>query len=208
MGANGDNDQKPVHTVSIKSFAIGRSAVTQGEWLSVMSGNPSNFKQCGASCPVENVSWNDAQEFVVKLNAKTGKSYRLPSESEWEYACRSGGTHQFCGNDNVDAVGWHGSNSGGSTHAIAGKQANAFGLYDMSGNVWQWVDDQYHANYNGAPRDGTAWVSGGEQKYKVLRGGSWYSDPTRLHSAFRNRNPADFTDYIIGFRLARNLSGP
>jgi len=207
MGGSGI-DEGPTHEVNVKSFAMGKTAVTQGEWQSLMGANPSYFKLCGSSCPVENVSWNDAQDFVQKLNAKTGKNYRLPSESQWEYACRAGGRHEYCGSDNVDAVGWYDRNSGKSTHSVAGKQPNAFGLYDMSGNVWEWVEDWYHDNYNGAPTDGSAWVSGGEQKSRVLRGGSWNYGPTWLRSALRvsytpgNRYGDD------GFRLARTLVTP
>jgi formylglycine-generating enzyme required for sulfatase activity len=204
MGGSGD-DEGPAHQVHVKGFALGKTAVTQGEWQSVMGSNPSNFKQCGASCPVENVSWNDAQEFVEKLNAKTGKYYRLPSESEWEYACRAGGRHEYCGSDSVNTVAWYAGNSGKSTHPVAAKQPNAFGLYDMSGNVWQWVEDWHHNNYGGAPADGSAWVSGGVQNNRVLRGGSWDENPSRLRSANRNGRTPDYRYNGYGFRLARAL---
>ncbi len=163
---------------------------------------------------MERVSRNDAQAFIHKLNQKTGKQYRLPSEAEWEYACRAGGRHEYCGGDNVDAVGWYGNsgslggNSGKTTHPVAGKQANAFGLYDMSGNVWQWVEDYYHRTYSGAPSDGSAWTTGGEQKYRVLRGGSWYFNPAYLRAANRFWYAPELSYNDSGFRLAKTLSTP
>jgi formylglycine-generating enzyme required for sulfatase activity len=167
-----------------------------------MGNNPSHFSSCGDACPVEKVSWDDVQEFVRRLNQKTGKQYRLPSEAEWEYACRAGGRHEYCGSDSVDSVAWYTSNSGGKTQLAARKQANAWGLYDMSGNVWEWTQDCYNANYNGAPSDSSAWT-GGECKYRVLRGGSWYSNPDVLRAAGRGSNSPDYRGYSLGFRVAR-----
>ncbi len=205
MGGNsGDSAEKPVHRVTIaKPFAIGKTKVTQGQWKAVMGNNLSNFQNCGDTCPVENVSWNDAQEFIQKLSAKTGKKYRLPSEAEWEYACRAGEQQEYCGSDNIDSVAWYISNSGRTTHPVATKQANAFGLYDMSGNVWEWVEDSSHDSYNGAPTDGSAWSGDGARR--VLRGGSWNYGPQDERAATRNRGrPASRYD-INGFRLARML---
>jgi formylglycine-generating enzyme required for sulfatase activity len=146
--------------------------------------------------------------YVQKLNARTGKAYRLPTEAEWEYACRAGGSNQFCGNDNIDAIGWYNGNSGKTTHPVATKQSNDFGLYDMSGNIWQWVEDWYHGNYNGAPTDGSAWLTGGDQKSRVVRGGSWELNPTLLRSSNRDFNsPVNRYDFI-GFRVARALETP
>ncbi|MBK9442785.1 MAG: SUMF1/EgtB/PvdO family nonheme iron enzyme [Comamonadaceae bacterium] len=204
MGSNnGDSDEKPVHRVSIRSFLMGKTEVTQGQWKAVMGSNPSHFSNCGDDCPVEKVSWNDAQEYVRKLSQQSGKNYRLPSEAEWEYACRAGGNHTYCGSDSVDAVGWYNSNSVSKTHSVAGKQANAFGLYDMSGNVWEWVQDDYQDNYNGAPSDGSAWSTGGSQR--VLRGDSWYFNPNIRRSADRVRNAPDDRNFVSGFRIARTL---
>jgi formylglycine-generating enzyme required for sulfatase activity len=208
MMGGSDSNEKPVHSVNIKAFAMGKTTVTQAQWQSVMGNNPSGFEQCGPSCPVEMVSWNEAQEFVQKLSAKTGKTYRLPSEAEWEFACRAGGNHQSCGSDNVDAVAWYSSNSGGTTHPVAGKQANAFCLYDMSGNVLQWVEDWYLDNYSVAPTDGSAWVSGGEQKFRVLRGGSRGDFRARLRPAIRRWDTPDIRSSYYGFRLARTLVAP
>lgn len=204
MGSNsGGSDEKPVHTVRIgKPFALGKTEVTQGQWKVVMGSNPSRFSSCGDDCPVDKVSWNDAQDFVRKLSQKTGKSYRLPSEAEWEHACRAGGTHTYCGSESVDSVAWSERNSGDRPHSVAGRQGNAWGLYDMSGNVWEWVEDCWNGNYNGAPSDGSAWTSG-DCGQRVLRGGSWYEDP--LRSAFRIRTSSGHRDYLYGFRLARTL---
>jgi|694.fasta_scaffold02553_12 formylglycine-generating enzyme required for sulfatase activity len=211
MGGDKRDNEKPVHTVRIgRSFAIGRTEVTQGQWRAVMGSSPSQFSSCGDTCPVEQVSWNDAKEFINRLNAKTGKQYRLPSEAEWEYACRAGGRHEYCGSDSVDSAGWYGAyatpvgNSAKTTNPAGRKQANAWGLYDMSGNVWEWVEDCWHDNYNGAPSDGSASTSGcsGEVR-RVLRGGSWYLTPDFLRAALRNNSPPDYRFNSLGFRVAR-----
>ncbi len=191
------------HLVTLKSFALGKTEVTQGQWKAIMGNNPSNFTSCGDNCPVEQVSWNDAMAFIQKLSAKTGKLYRLPSEAEWEYACHAGGRQAYCGSDNLDSVAWHNGNSGNSTHPVAGKQANAFGLHDMSGNVWEWVEDGYHADYKGAPADGSAWQ--GNDANRVLRGGSWIVSPRVGREAGRNWYESGSSYYNLGFRLARSL---
>jgi len=209
MGAsNGDDNEKPVHRVTIgKAFALGKTEVTQGQWKAIMGDNPSKYINCGDNCPVEMVNWDDAKAFIQKLNEKTGKKYRLPSEAEWEYACRAGGAHTYCGGDNPDSISWYGGlakpagNSGNTTNPVAAKQANAFGLYDMSGNVWEWVEDSYHENYQGAPTDGSAW-QGEEGSLRVPRGGSWsYLQP----AAKRGGSEPKFRFGTIGFRLARSL---
>ena len=205
------DDEGPVHTVAIaRPFAIGKTAVTQGQWKAIMGSNPSHFSSCGDSCPVETVSWNDAQDYVKKLNEKTGKTYRLPSEAEWEYACRAGGQQLYCGSDNIDSVAWYGNNgqAGGNssqtTHAVATKQANAWGLYDMSGNVWQWTADCFNASYAGAPTDGNAWNIG-DCSWRVLRGGSWFVNPLIARSATRFKFPPGLRNFGGGFRVARML---
>jgi formylglycine-generating enzyme required for sulfatase activity len=186
MGSNESGEQKPLHTVDVHSFAMGKTEVTQNQWQAVMGYNPSRFKECGAACPVEQVSWNDAQSFAQKLSQMTGKIYRLPSEAEWEHACRAGSNQEYCGGDDVNAVGWYVGNRSSMTHAVAGKQVNAFGLYDMSGNVWEWVQDVWNSNYNGAPTDGSAWIDGSDRAMRVQRGGSWFNLPGFLRSANRN----------------------
>jgi formylglycine-generating enzyme required for sulfatase activity len=206
MGSNsGGSDEQPVHRVMIgKAFAIGQSEVTQGQWRAIMGNNPSRFAACGDTCPVEHVSWSDAQEYVRRLSQKAGQTYRLPSEAEWEYACRAGGTHAYCGSDNVDSVGWHARNSGATTHAVAGKQANAWGLYDMSGNVWEWTQDCWNGSYSGAQGDGSAWSSG-DCSGRVLRGGSGGSALYVLRPANRRWFTSDIRLDYFGFRLARTL---
>lgn len=226
MGSeNGEANEKPVHRVTIrKGFWMGKYEVTQAQWSALMGINLSNFK--GDSLPVEHVSWDDAQAFIQKLNAMgDGFTYRLPSEAEWEYAARAGTTGDYA--SNLDLVAWYGNNSGrqrldaaeilrtdsgnyskritdngNQTHSVGEKQPNAFGLYDMHGNVWEWCQDWYHESYAGAPTDGSVWLSGGEQKYRVLRGGSWDELANSSRSAFRNGVEPGYRDYYyIGFRV-------
>ena len=205
MGASaGEKSERPAHQVAIGyAFEIGLTEVTQGQWQAVMGDNPSQFSQCGADCPVESVNWADALRFIKRLNQKTGKHYRLPSEAEWEYACRAGGHGEYCGGNEVGPLAWTSVNSGASINQVATRKPNAWGLYDMSGNVWEWVQDTYHPNYQGAPDDGSAWEAGGSQR--VLRGGSWYF--VQQYARATSRGYIDPTSKLrnIGFRLARTL---
>lgn len=188
-----------------RAFALGKTEVTQGQWRSVMGNNPSAASNCGDDCPVESVSWNDVQEFIYKLNAKTGKHYRLPSEAEWEYACRAGVRQEYCGSDNLDSIGWSESNGGRSTHSVGRKQANAWGLYDMTGNVWELAEDNYFIeNELGAPTDGSA--RQGKDVRRAARGGSWAVNPKNM-TPNKNKGvkPASRDD-DVGFRLARELA--
>src|SRR5258708_17333693 len=206
MGSNnGSSDEKPVHQVTINySFYIGKYEVTQAQWQAVMGNNPSSFK--GEipgplfNLPVEQVSWDDVQSFINKLNeGNDGFRYRLPTEAEWEYACRAGTTGDYAGN--LSEMAWSAENSENRTHNVGEKQPNAWGLFDMHGNVWEWCQDWYHDSYNGAPTDGSAWL-GGVQLYRVLRGGSWGNkDAASLRSASRSRNTPDNRFYDKGLRL-------
>lgn len=199
MGATHDGaDEGPVRRVTIShEFYIGKYEVTQAQWQAVMGNNPSAFK--GADLPVDGVSWNDAIAFVARLNAQgDGYTYRLPSEAEWEYAARAGTTGDYAGD--LDAMAWYDSNSGKTTHPVGGKQPNGFGLYDMHGNVWEWCQDWYHASNAGAPTDGSAWLSGGEQKERVLRGGSWGNFDHVCRSARRFSNGPDNRNFF-GLRV-------
>ena len=202
------NDEKPMHVVSVSSFLIGRTEVTQGQWRSVMGGNPSSFSQCGDDCPVEQVSWNDAQEFIRKLSQKTGKQYRLPSEAEWEYAAGAGKSTKWSFGDSESELvnfAWY---FGGSdnTQRVALKRPNAFGLFDMHGNVWEWVEDCWHNNYLGAPLDGSAWTTSCSlSEWRVTRGGSWSNSGLLLRSINRNREKANSANRSQGLRLARIL---
>jgi formylglycine-generating enzyme required for sulfatase activity len=196
-------DEQPQHAVSIRSFSIGKYEVTQEQWYSVMGNTPSNFK--GRTLPVMKVSWNDTQEFIQKLNAKTGKTYRLPTEAEWEYTARAGSQTEFSFGDNENDLGryaWFYDNSSSQTHPVGEKQPNAFGLFDMYGNVWEWTQDCWNENYVGAPNDSSAWMQG-DCSRRVLRGGSWNSVPQVLRSAIRNRNSSEFRYFNYGFRVAR-----
>jgi len=184
---DGRANEKPVHNVCVNDFYMGKYEVTQGQWQAVMGSNPSDFKNCGANCPVELVSWNDTQDFIGRLNGKTGKSYRLPTEAEWEFAARSGGKREkYAGGDDLDRVAWYGSNSGSKTHPVGTKAPNGLGLSDMSGNVWEWCQDWYGDKYYGeSPRDNPRGPSSGQ--YRVLRGGSWGDSPEIVRAADRSR---------------------
>ncbi len=199
--------EKPQHQVQVNSFAIGKYPVTQAQYQAVMGKNPSWFKNWfknNPQNPVENVSWNDAQAFCRKLSQITGKTYRLPTEAEWEYACRAGTTTRFYFGDDAGQLGdyaWHKGNSQNTTHPVGQKKPNAWGLYDMSGNVWEWCEDNWHDNYIGAPKDGSAWLTN-DNDYQIVRGGSWYYDPGYCRSAYRDyydRRGNDNIDY--GFRV-------
>jgi len=201
------DSESPAHKVTINtSFYLGKSAVTQKQWKIVMDNNPSHFK--GENRPVEMVSWKDAQEFVTKLNEKEGNDkYRLPSEAEWEYACRAGTqTRYFFGDDEskLNEYAWCAGNSGGETHSIGQKKPNSWGFYDMHGNVWEWVQDEWHENYNGAPSNGTAWEEGSTID-RVSRGGSWHCNTEFCRSAGRFRREAESSLGNLGFRLLREL---
>ena len=198
-------DETPQHAVSIKAFSLGKFEVTQEQWYALMGNLPSNFK--GRTLPVEQVSWDDAQAFVKKLSEKTGKQYRLPSEAEWEYAARAGSQTAYSFGDDARELGryaWFGENAGQTTHPVGEKQPNAFGLYDMSGNVWEWTEDCWNDNYGGAPSDGRAWTTGACSK-RVLRGGSWAFSPRYLRAANRNGDSTAVRfNYGYGFRVARD----
>ena len=213
--AGREDDEGPQHYVDVPEFFMGKYPVTQAEWEAVMGNNPSYFK--GANRPVENVSWNDATEFCQKLSQITGKKYSLPSESQWEYACRAGTTTPFSFGKTItsELVNFNGN----YTYADAAKgkyrkettdvgifPPNAFGLYDMHGNVWEWCQDVWHSNYNGAPTDGNAWETGGDSNYRLLRGGSWYLISWYCRSAWRYYFLADFHYYGRGFRVVSSVS--
>lgn len=205
-GENGrSNDESPIHKVIIEySFYMGKYPVTQKQWEKVMGNNPSFFKS--EDRPVESVSWNDIQEFVKKLNEKEGTDkYRLPSEAEWEYACRaSTQTRYSFGNDEskLDEYAWYDKNSGSKTHPVGQKNPNSWGLYDMSGNVWEWVQDKWHENYKAVPSDVSAWDDGSS---RVIRGGGWFNVERNCRSAVRNRNFPAYRFNFLGFRLLRKL---
>jgi formylglycine-generating enzyme required for sulfatase activity len=195
MGSNnGDGDEKPVRRVKLtKGFWMGKYEVTQKQYEAVMGSDPSNFK--GANLPVETVSWDDAVAFGRKAGV------RLPTEAEWEYACRAGTNTKFHSGDrenDLARVAWYFSNSNGRTHPVGGKQANAFGLHDMHGNVWEWCADWYGNYPNNEETNPTGTASG---QCRVLRGGSWYSEDYLSHSAVRGRYSPANSYYGFGFRV-------
>jgi formylglycine-generating enzyme required for sulfatase activity len=218
MGSNnGSGDEKPVHQVTFSQpFYMGKYEVTRAQWQSVMGSDLSIFKDCGGNCPIDSVSWDEAQKFINKLNENNdGFRYRLPTEAEWEYACRAGTTTEFAfGNSlssdqaNFDGDYPYGGAAKGVSRekpiAVGNFAPNTFGLYDLHGNVSEWCEDWYHSSYNGAPRDGSAWLSSGDQKYRVSRGGSFYGDGSVLRSASRN---ALITATYIDCSLNCNGSG-
>jgi formylglycine-generating enzyme required for sulfatase activity len=208
MGSSeGDADAKPLHRVNLKGFMLGQTEVTYGQWKALMGAGTQSQSACGDECPVRQVSWGDAQLFVQKLSERTGKKYRLPSEAEWEYAARAGGTGRWSFGDDesqLDKHAWYGANSLGASKAGGQRRQNAFGLQDMHGNVWEWVQDVWHPNYDGAPSDGAAWVGGGDQELRVLRGGAWFDKPASLQSSYRSWNTAVVHYYGAGLRVARD----
>lgn len=195
----GDSDEKPVHEACVSDFVIGTYEVTQGQYKRIMGSNPSHFSSCGDDCPVEKVSWNDAQDFIRKLNSRSGRSYRLPTEAEWEYAARSGGREEkYSGGDNVDAVAWYSGNSGSKTHQVGQKQANGLGIYDMSGNVGEWVSDWYGGYSSGRQQDPTGPSTG---SFRVFRGGGGRGGPGFVRAADRRRAGPGGRGSGPGFRL-------
>jgi formylglycine-generating enzyme required for sulfatase activity/tRNA A-37 threonylcarbamoyl transferase component Bud32 len=203
MGSDQYDNEVPVHTVRVPAFLLGKTEVTEAQWRAVMGKNPTSLVNC-EECPVVGVDWDDVQKFLAALNAKTGQRYRLPSEAEWEYACRAGGKHRYCGGNDLDAVAWHGGNSKHKAQPVGTKLANKFGLHDMSGNAREWVQDCGNKNYRGAPSNGQAWESGDCSK-RIQRGSSWYFSTPDFETA-TGRNEYDVRDGSdVGFRLARTL---
>ncbi|MDR1301361.1 MAG: SUMF1/EgtB/PvdO family nonheme iron enzyme [Treponema sp.] len=221
MGStNGASDEKPVHTVTVKGFYMGKTEVTQKEWREIMGNNPSFFK--GDNLPVEQVSWNEVIEFCNRLSLKEGLTpayrgsgnnitcdfnatgYRLPTEAEWEYAAKGGNqnylTYEYSGGNSADSVAWYDGNSGGKTHPVGTKQPNSLGLYDMSGNVWEWCWDWYGGYSSGNQTDPTGVSSG---TGRVSRGGGWGYGAASVRAANRSNYTPSGRDLDLGFRLVR-----
>ena len=194
---NPDDNEKPTHKVTLSSYYIGETEVTQALWTAVMGDNPSRFK--GDNLPVEQVSWEDCQTFIGKLNGLTGKRFRLPTEAEWEYAARGGNRSnhtQYSGGSKIDDVAWYKGNSGSKTHPVKTKKPNELGLYDMSGNVWEWCEDLYGSYSSGNP---TGPDSG---SCRVFRGGCCYNGERNCRSSNRGYDSPGYRNYYLGFRLA------
>ncbi len=195
-----DSDETPVHSVTLSSYYIGKTEVTQALWQAVMGSNPSNFK--GSDLPVESVSWDNCQEFIQKLNRLTGRNFRFPTEAEWEFACRGGNNsrgYKYSGSNDIDNVAWYDGNSGNKTHPVGTKAPNELGIYDMSGNVFEWCSDWYADYTSYSQTDPTGPHSGA---CRVIRGGCWGSFVRNCRSSLRfNRYPSYRYD-ILGLRLA------
>lgn len=183
QGSDADSDEKPTHSVTVSSFYICKYEVTQALWKAVMGSNPSSFK--GDNLPVETVSWDDCQTFIRKLNAMTGKNFRLPTEAEWEFAARGGNNsrgYKYAGSNNIETVAWYDDNSGSKTHVVGTKSPNELGIYDMSGNVLEWCQD-WKGSYSSASQTNPTGASSGSGR--VLRGGSWSSHARDCRSSYR-----------------------
>jgi formylglycine-generating enzyme required for sulfatase activity len=224
QGEKGRRDAEgPQHKVSVPGLWMGKFPVTQAQYQMIMGNNPSHFTENGASRPVERASWHDAVAFCEQLSQRTGRTYRLPSEAEWEYACRAGTTTRYAFGDSIAAtqvncdlqktvvvregflgIGRKTERRGSylaETSPVGRYPANQFSLHDMHGNVWEWCQDIWHDSYDGAPTDGSAWVAGEDDSRRVRRGGSWYFDPRDCRSASRDNVNADFRSFNVGFRV-------
>jgi formylglycine-generating enzyme required for sulfatase activity len=201
MGSNDYDDEKPPHPVKLSPFYIGKYQITQAQWTAVMSSNPSYWK--GDDLPVEKVRWDDAVKFCEAISKQTGKTYRLPTEAEWEYACRAGSSTKYCFGDDEKSLGdyaWYYKNSGAKTHPVGQKKPNAWGLHDMHGNVLEWCQDWYDKNYyKQSPRENPEGPSSG--KYRLLRGGSWGLYRIDCRSALRIHPSLGLTYFQVGFRV-------
>ena len=200
QGSDAYDDEKPTHQVTLSSYYIGKTEVTQELWQAVMGSNPSKFS--GTNLPVEKVSWDDCQTFITKLNSLTGKNFRLPTEAEWEYAARGGNMSQgykYSGSNEIGDVAWYDNNSGNKTHPVATKAPNELGIYDMSGNLWEWCSDWYGSYSSTAQTNPTGPDSGSN---RITRGGSWGYDLTGCRVAIRGAIGQTSSSIGFGLRLA------
>ena len=202
QGSDAYDDEKPAHQVTLSSYYIGKTEVTQELWQAVMGSNPSKFS--GTNLPVEKVSWEDCQSFVIKLNELTGKNFRLPTEAEWEYAARGGNKSngfKFSGGNNIAEVAWYSENGNKISHPVATKAPNELGIYDMSGNIWEWCSDWYSSSYytSSSQTNPTGPNSG---SYRVYRGGSWSGNDRYCRVSHRDSNYPSYRFNYLGLRLA------
>ena len=206
-GRAGRSDERSLHTVRVtQPFYLGKYEVTQGQWRTVLGNNPSHFADCGDTCPVENVSWEDAQAFIAALNVREGiTAYRLPTEAEWEYATRAGTRTAYSSGNRprqLGAYAWYGDNSGNTTHPVGSKRPNDWGVYDLHGNVWEWVADWYDDYPSGRVTDPQGPSSGTR---RIIRGGGWGYDAPDCRSGTRGTGPPTSRSGSVGFRLARTF---
>ena len=203
QGDDAYKDEYPTHEVTLSDYYIGETEVTQALWEAVMGSNPSYFR--GDNLPVENVSYDDVKEFITKLNQKTGKTFRLPTEAEWEYAARGGKKskgYKYSGSNNINDVAWYKDNSDDKTHPVKTKQPNELGIYDMSGNVLEWCSDRHGSYSNNAQTNPQGQSSG---SYRVLRGGSWYINASHCRASYRSYASISFLDFYLGLRLVMEI---
>lgn len=201
QSSDADSDEKPTHQVTLSDYCIGETEVTQELWQAVMGSNPSKFTG-NLQRPVEYVSWNNCQEFIKKLNQLTGKTFRLPTEAEWEYAARGGSQsrgYKYAGSNTIGDVAWYTSNSSSTSHPVGQKQPNELGLYDMSGNVWEWCQDWYGSYSSSSQTNPTGPSSGSD---RVYRGGSWGSYAWYCRVSERISLAPSFRHDALGLRLA------
>lgn len=204
-------EERPQHDVTVKTFYLGKYEVTQAQWSGLMGTNPSESGFRKEKFPVHNVSWEDAKKFCERLSKKTGKKYRLPSEAEWEYAARAGTKGDYAGN--LNSMAWYNLTADYSMHGVGEKDPNAWGLYDMHGNVGEWCEDEYHNDYIGAPKDGSAWTGEAfglspdrpEALSRVIRGGSYASGSYNCRSAARGYLIRNENGMLIGFRVVMEV---
>ncbi len=200
QGSDADNDETPTHRVTLSSYYIGQTEVTQALWQAVMGNNPSYSR--GTNKPVESVSYNDCKAFIRELNSLTGQNFRLPTEAEWEFAARGGNKsrgYKYAGSDNLSTVAWYYGNSGNATHPVAQKSPNELGLYDMSGNVWEWCNDWYGGYSSNAQTNPQGPYSG---SYRVYRGGSYNFSAGYCRVSYRRYSAPSNSYYFLGLRLA------
>ncbi len=196
------SDEKPVHSVTLSSYYIGKTEVTQALWQAVMGSDPSTSNFKGSDLPVVGVNWNDCQEFIQKLNSLTGRNFRLPTDAEWEFACRGGNNsrgYKYSGSNNLGSVAWYDDNSGGQTHPVATKAPNELGIYDMSGNVWEWCSDWY-ADYTSYSQTNPTGPQSGSSR--VYRGGCWGNGARYCRSSIRFYYYPTLRGSGLGLRLA------
>ena len=203
QGSDEWETNKPVHSVTLSGYYIGKTEVTQALWKAVMGSNPIPFD--GDNWPVQMVSWNDCQEFIRKLNALTGQNFRLPTEAEWEFACRGGNNsrgYKYSGSNYIDNVAWYDGNSGKKTHPVATKLPNELGIYDMSGNVWEWCYDCFAFYSSSAVTNPKETYRGYTGSERVFRGGESYDDARKCRSSYRGSNVPDYRFFGHGLRLS------
>jgi sulfatase modifying factor 1 len=199
--------EKPAHPVEVNSFYLGKQQVTQTLWGEIMGNNPATFK--GDDRPVERISWEEAKAFIQKLNDATQKEFRLPSEAEWEFAARGGiysQGYQYAGSDKLSQVGWYRENSENQTHEVGLLLPNELGVFDMSGNVLEWCEDDYHSDYKHAPKNGKPWIDTPKRGAgRVLRGGSYFDFAVDCRPTIRGGDRPAYRISDVGFRLALSL---